>query len=115
LQSYTGDGPLPVEYGTNAAYAAITDEMVLVFNGATTGALTKLHVPAPKLANFAADGVTVLNSGIAGALITQAIADCLTRSGETLVYLYGFYKAARLRRRTSGVVRDPAGTGPAVP
>lgn len=114
LQNRTGNIPQEVDYGTNAQYASAQDKMVLQFQD-TNGAKHRIQVPAPKLACFASDGLTVVNSGVAGALITAIIANCVSRDNLSLLYLSGWFARRRNQRRTSSLVLTPAGTGQAVP
>lgn len=107
--------PGEVVYGTDAEFPSVEDRMVLLFQDGV-GARHLFTVPAPKAANFASDGMTVLNTGISAALITALQTYGTTRQGSgVFAYLAGWRKKARNQRRTSSLVKTPAGTGQAVP
>lgn len=119
VQRYTG---IVTEYGvaqygahnTNGAYEAIVDKAVMVFQDAA-GQLHRYEIPAPKVAIFKNDKITVdpANSAVSAfvtAFTTVQTGGCFVCSRQDVAlanYMGGVYKARKLHRRLNVLVLEP--------
>lgn len=105
------------QYGAHAvggAYESIVDKAVLVFQD-NSGQLHRFEIPAPKIAIFKADKITV--DPAAATVITFINAMTTVQAGGSFVasrqdialanYMGGFYKARKIRRRLNVLVLQP--------
>lgn len=119
LQSATGIVPIygVAQYGTHAtggAYESVIDKAVMVYQD-TAGTLHRYEVPAPKIAIFKNDKITVdpANSLVVAfnALMAAAWANgetvCSRQDLPLANYMGGFYKARKIRRRLNVLVLQP--------
>lgn len=125
LQSVTGLGSRygVAQYGAHTvggAYESVTDKAMLIMQDAQ-GGLHRFEVPAPKIAIFKSDKITVdpgnaLVSTLVGLIIAGAAgAQPVTRSGNSFTnFMGGFHKARKLRKRLNTLVLTPDLT-PALP
>lgn len=98
----------PVGYGTTADFPSVEDKAVLTFSAAD-GSLHRYKLPAPKIAIFEVDTVTVdaAQADIAGA-ITAVIANVVTASGAAITsYVGGTRSRVKLQRRLNIFVKVP--------
>lgn len=109
-------GPVtPLAYGTNAQYANVSQKARLVFVDAA-GASHALSVPAPKVAIFLADQVTVDSTNAQIVIIKGLAAAGTLRFGKDAlsgIYLSGFHSDRRRKRPINQWTLNPSGTGPA--
>ena len=105
------------QYGAHVsggAYESIIDKAVMVFQDAA-GQLHRFEVPAPKIAIFKTDKITVDPANTAVAAFTAFMTTGQTNgnlitSRQALPYLNymgGFYKARKIRRRLNVLVLQP--------
>lgn len=71
---------VPLAYGTNAEYPAAWQHAVYTFQD-SSGAIHRYRIPAPKLAQFDTDGVTVKNDGSVAAVV--AFIDAMKNASGT--------------------------------
>jgi hypothetical protein len=106
-----------VQYGAHTsggAYESVIDKAVMVFQD-TSGGLHRYEIPAPKIAIFKNDKITVdpANSTIVTfvGLMTTAFGDgnfvCVRNGLQLVNYMGGFYKARKLRRRLNVLILQP--------
>ena len=102
VQSTSGpstSSPLPVAYGTTADFPAVEDKAVFTF-ATGNGSLHRLQVPAPKIAIFEVDTVTVdASQADAAAFITAVIANVFDRSGGAITSFVGGVRTRRKLQR----------------
>lgn len=107
------DPPNAAVYGTNAEFPSIQDKAVFTFQD-HNGGLHRYQIPAPKLAIFQTDGLTVdiANTDVAN-YVASVIASVTDRFGNAVAfYVGGLRTRRRLPRRTNLFVLAPDAVGP---
>lgn len=98
----------PVVYGTTADFASVEDKAVLTFSAAD-GSLHRIQIPAPKIAIFEVDTVTVdaAQTDLAN-FVTAFLADAVTAAGASITSFIGGVRVRRkLQRKLNIFVKVP--------
>jgi len=119
--AFAGDGAasgdnsaIPVAYGTNAEYPAAWQHAVMTFQD-SNGSIHRYRIPAPKLAIFDTDGVTVLNDGTQAAVVAfvnamknaSGTAFVSSRSGKALTnFIGGILAQGKQPRRFNAFIKS---------
>jgi hypothetical protein len=111
LQSASGPSTTaagPVAYGTTGNFAAVEDKAVYTFSAAD-GSLHRVQVPAPKIAIFEVDTITVDAAQTdSAAFITAYIANVVTSAGAAITsYVGGIRVRRKLQRKLTIFVKVP--------
>jgi len=96
-------------YGAAAEYASVEQKAQLTFVAAD-GSIHKISVPAPKVAVFATDMVTVVNTGVMATLITFIQASVVAKDSlSALTFLSGYFRERRRKVRLGPWTRTATG------
>lgn len=111
LQSASGPATTaagPVVYGTTADFAAVEDKAVYTFSAAD-GSLHRVQVPAPKIAIFEVDTVTVDAAQTdSAAFITAYLANAVTSAGAAITaFVGGIRQRRKLQRKLNIYIKVP--------
>jgi hypothetical protein len=98
----------PVSYGITGTFPSVEDKAVYTFYAAD-GSLHRVKVPAPKIAIFEVDMVTVdAAQADSAAFITAYIGNAVTSNGAAMVgYLGGIRQRVKLQRKLSILTKVP--------
>lgn len=98
----------PVVYGTTADFATVEDKAVFTFSTAD-GQLHRIQVPAPKIAIFEVDTITVDAAQTdAAAFITNFLGNAVTAGGAAMSSFVGGVRIRRkLQRKLSIYTKVP--------
>jgi hypothetical protein len=109
----SGLDPRPlVAYGSTAEFASVEDGALLTFAD-VVGRLHRFKIPAPKVADFATDQETVVNTGAMATVITDFTTFVYGSNVDTapLTYIGGVRLRKKLHRKFTIFTKDPTLSG----